>query len=323
MAFELVVLTPHDDQARRWAGRLARDFSEVSVVVPEDEAGTIRALGAGAPAAFGTLPAHLLAHARGLRWLQAPMAAPPEGYYYPELARHPVVVTNLRDTYTDHVATHAVALLLALARNLHRYARFQVEHRWQKIGEDDSVLHLQRATVLVVGLGALGTEISRLLQPLGCRVVGTDARRTDKPETVSEMGPPERLDEFLASADAVVVTVPHTPETDRLMDAGRLALLKPSAVLVNIGRGKVVDIDAVAQALASGRLRGAAFDVFPTEPLDAGHPLWDEPRAIVTPHAAAVGPFADERRYAVLLENARRFAAGDPLLNVVDKARWF
>lgn len=323
MPFDLVMLPPHDDLTRRWAKRLADDVEEVNVTVADDAPAAARALESGAPAAFGTLGAELLRNARGLRWLQAPMAAPPEGYYYRELVDHPVVVTNLRGTYTDHVATSAVGMLLALARNLQIYVRDQLAHRWDGLRDADAVLHLPEATVLIVGLGAIGVEIARLLAPFRCRVIGTDARRQDTPPHVDWMGRAEDLDEVLPSADAVIITVPHTPATYRLIDVDRLTRFKPGALLVNIGRGAVVDIDAVADAINADRLRGVALDVFPTEPLDPAHPLWDMPQALITPHVAAVGPYREDRRYAVLRDNARRFASGEELLNVVDKASWF
>lgn len=323
MLYELVILPPLSAEVRHWAQRLAEDVPETRVVIADDESAAIDALRTGAAAAVGTMTPNLLSHAPQLRWLQAPVAAPPEGYFFAELAAHPVVVTNLRGVYTDHVATHALALLLSLSRNLHRYARLQADCTWQQITEIDSILHFPQATVLILGLGGVGVEIGKMLQPLGCRVIATDARLSDPPRGMARVGSPEQLDDLLPLADAVVVTVPYTPQTHRLIDERRLALMKPSALLINIGRGKVVDVDAVALALSSGHLRGAAFDVFPNEPLDPDHPLWVDPRAIVTPHVAAVGPFKEDRRYSIVRDNAQRFASGESLLNVVNKEQWY
>jgi phosphoglycerate dehydrogenase-like enzyme len=323
MSADLLMLPPQDEVARLWAPRLAKEVPGVNVIVAEDEDEAIAVLRNGVRAAYGTLNPGLLEVATGLAWLQAPMAAPPAGYYFPELTAHPVVVTNMRDTYTDHVSTHAVALLLSLARNLPYYLRKQIDRSWAPDKREETILHFPEATVLIVGLGALGECIATLLRPLGCRIVGTDARREEKPDSVDEMGRPEDLDAYLAEADAVVLTVPHTPETYKLIDEHRLGLMKPSALLVNVGRGAVVDIDALATALCDGVIRGAAIDVVPEEPLPEEHLLWSEPRAIVTPHVAAVGPHKEERRFAVLRENTERFLAGGDLLNIVDKAAWF
>jgi phosphoglycerate dehydrogenase-like enzyme len=320
---QLVILPPQDDLSRRWGRRLATEVPEISVLFPEDEEAAADVLSGGAPAAFGTLPNALLEHATGLQWLQSPMAAPPPGYFYPALAAHPVVVTNLRGTYHDHVATHAVAMLLALGRNLHLYRDLQTAHRWQQLRDPRGILHLPESVVLIVGLGAIGTEIARLIAPFGATVLGTDARLASPPAGVDELAGPAALDDLLPRADAVILTVPHTPQTENLIDRHRLERFKPGALLINIGRGPVVDIDAVAAALSGGRLAGVALDVFPEEPLAAAHPLWDHPGALLTPHVAAVGPYTEDRRFGVLRDNARRFLAGQPLLNVVDKTAWF
>jgi phosphoglycerate dehydrogenase-like enzyme len=310
----LVVLP---DAPRAHARRLVADLSGRADVLVADDADAARGFLATADAAYGTLTPSLLAAAPRLRWLQAPQAGPPPEFYFAELVAHPVVVTNLRDTYTDHVATHAVALLLALARNLHTYARAR---SWAPL---DDVLHLQRATVLIVGLGAVGREIARQLGPFDCTIIATDARLSESPAGVAELHPAEALDAVLPQADVVVLTVPHTPATDRLITATRLARFKSGAMLVNVGRGALVDLDDLAAALRAGQLRGAAIDVVPHEPLPADHPLWTVPQALITPHVAGVGPETDERRYAVVRDNAERFAAGRPLHNVVDKADRF
>jgi phosphoglycerate dehydrogenase-like enzyme len=234
-----------------------------------------------------------------------------------------VVVTNLRATYTEHVATHALALVLALARGLPRYAAQQARREWRAYWEPGEVLHLPEATTLVVGVGAVGAEVGRLCAAFGTRVGGTDARRTDTPEGFAEVHPAGDLDALLPAADLVILTVPHTPDTEGLLRAERFALMKPSAYLVNVGRGATVDLDDLAQACRQGSIRGAALDVFATEPLPPEHPLWGMENVLITPHVAGAGPYAEERRLGVFLENARRFAAGEPLVNVVDKASWF
>jgi phosphoglycerate dehydrogenase-like enzyme len=133
----------------------------------------------------------------------------------------------------------------------------------------------------------------------------------------------DRLRELLRRADFVAICAPHTPETERLIDQEKLSWLRPSSYLINISRGVIVELAALTEALQQGRLAGAALDVFETEPLPADHPLWDMENVLITPHAAWMGPDSEARRLDVLRENLRRFAAGEPLLNVVDKARWF
>ncbi|MET9552539.1 D-2-hydroxyacid dehydrogenase [Streptomyces sp. NPDC006645] len=319
--YTLVMLPPQAPATEEWAGRLTREVPGIRVLRPEEPREAARAL-AEADAAYGTLPPELLPHAGRLRWLQVPQAGPPPGFYYPALIEHPVVVTNMRDTYTDHVAAHTLALVLALARGLPRYVRDQQAVRWAPDWDPGSVVPLTESRALVVGVGAVGAEVGRLLAAFGTEVEGVDTRRTGPVEGFTRLHPADRLDARLPLADLVVLTVPHTPHTEGLMDTGRLALMKPGACLVNIGRGPTVRLDALVAALEAGRLRGAALDVFETEPLAADHPLWRRPDVLITPHVAGAGPHADERRFAVFLANARRFMAGEPLVNVVDKAEW-
>ena len=308
---------------RDWPRRLEQDAPGWTAVVPETSPDAVAAALAEADAAFGTLTPPLLAAAPRLRWLQAPAANPPEGYFSPELVEHPVAVTNFAGIYDDHIGTHVMACLLALARRLDVYAAQQARHEWRPSGGDDDVLHLPGATALVVGVGGIGSEVARLCAAFGMQVLGVDARRTQPPPGVAELHGPDALDALLARADVVVNAVPHTPATVGLFDAARFARLRRGALYVTIGRGATTSLDALVAALADGRLGGAALDVFETEPLPPEHPLWDAPRTIITPHVAGYGPHLDERRYALLADNARRLTAGEPLRNLVDKATWF
>lgn len=317
-----VMLASDDAPTEDWARAVAAAAPGLEVLVAPDRASALRLL-PQADAAFGTLDAQLLAQARKLAWLQAPQAAPPAGYFFPELVDHPVQVTNFRGIYNDHVAVHAVALLLALARGLPRYMRQQAAGEWTRHLADADVLHLAGSTVLVVGVGGIGAEISRMLAALGARILGVDPRRVDPPQGVHAMFQPAELDRLLPSVDAVILTLPHTPESEGLIDAARLARMRAHALLVNVGRGATVRLDALVEALRQRRLGGAALDVFEQEPLPPHHPLWQEPRALLTPHVAVVGPHIVERRLAVLCDNAQRFAAGRPLCNLVDKALWY
>jgi len=133
----------------------------------------------------------------------------------------------------------------------------------------------------------------------------------------------DELDALLPQADFVILTVPHTPETEGFMNRTRFREMKKTAFFINIGRGMTTRLDDLAAALEVGEIAGAGLDVFEQEPLPAGHPLWTMPGVLLTPHTAGYGPYLDERRYDIILDNCRRFLAGEPLRNLVDKARWF
>jgi phosphoglycerate dehydrogenase-like enzyme len=320
--FTLVMLPPLSVETRPWPDRLGKAVPGITVLCPENPAEVRTAL-ARADAVYGTLTPELLAATRQLRWLQAPQAGPPPGFYHADLVRHPAQVTNMRDTYTDHVAAHTLALVLALARQLPRYVRAQAATDWAPDWSDGAVIPLAGARALVIGTGAVGAEAGRLLSAFGTQVEGIDPRVTKAPPGFLRVLGPDHLDQALGRADLVVLTVPHTPSTEGLMDAGRLAAMKPGSCLINVGRGPTVRLDALARALDSGHLRGAALDVFEHEPLPADHPLWHHPAALLTPHVAGAGPGAADRRFEVLAENAQRFAEGRQLINVVDKTQWF
>jgi phosphoglycerate dehydrogenase-like enzyme len=318
----LLMLPPQTDTSRQWADRLAKAVPDLSVVVAEDSERAGKVV-ADAEAMFGTLPPALLARAARLRWLQAPQAAPPAGYYYPELIAHPVVVTNFREIYNDHIGAHIMAFVLAFARGLHYYLPRQLRRQWAPEPLDTGVIHLPEATALIVGLGGIGAEAARLAAAFGMQVIGVDARRREAPPGVAELHGAEALDALLPRADFVILTVPHTPQTEGFMHRARFQRMKRGAFFINIGRGMTTRLDDLVAALRAGEIAGAGLDVFEQEPLPADHPLWTMPGVVLTPHTAGFGPYLDERRFEILLDNCKRFLAGQPLRNVVDKARWF
>ena len=320
--FTFLMLPPQTDLTRQWARRLSDSVPGMKLVLAEDRNAAAAAI-VTADAAFGTLPADLLAKARRLRWLQAPQAAPPAGYYYSELVSHPLTVTNFREIYNDHISAHILAFVLAFARGLHVYIPQQLRREWKKPGEDKGVVPLPGATALIVGLGGIGAETARLLSAFGMRVVAVDARRTERPEPVAELHPPEALDRLLSQADFVILTVPHTPATEGFFNATRFGQMKRSAFFINIGRGMTTKLNDLVAALGAQKIAGAALDVFEQEPLPAEHPLWGMPNVLLTPHMAGYGPHLNERRFQIIQDNCRAFATGETLRNVVDKANWF
>jgi phosphoglycerate dehydrogenase-like enzyme len=279
----------------------------------------------------------MLRSATKLRWAQAPTASM-EKYLYPELVAAPVVVTNMRGIFSDVIADHVFGFILCFAKNFHIYLRQQLQGVWHMLGRDTgelpgyagpgevhpsdrAAITLADCTLGVVGLGGIGAEVARRGLAFHMRVLGVDPVAAEAPTGVALMRP-DRLDELLAQADFVVIAAPHTPDTFRLFNRARLQKMKKSAYLINIGRGVIVDLADLTAALQAGDIAGAGLDVFETEPLPAGHPLWQMPNVIITPHCAAASPRVPERHEQTLLDNLRRFAAGQPLRNVVDKQRW-
>jgi phosphoglycerate dehydrogenase-like enzyme len=176
---------------------------------------------------------------------------------------------------------------------------------------------------VIVGVGGIGAETARLCAAFGMRVIGIDARLSQPVEGLAALHGPDALDTQLPNADFVILTIPHTPETEGLFNAARFGRMKPSAFFINIGRGMTTRLDDLVAALRSGQIAGAALDVFEIEPLPADHPLWDAPNVLITPHTAGFGPYLDDRRQEIIVENGRRFVRGEPLRNLVDKAHWF
>jgi phosphoglycerate dehydrogenase-like enzyme len=322
MAFKLVFLPHQQETTRQWARHVAEAVPQANVVVVDTDEDARREI-VDADAAFGTISPEVLERAGKLRWLQAPAIAPPAGYYYPELVEHPVVVTNFRGIFNEHIAAHIVAFVLAFARGLHYYIPRQLRREWKPERPDTGTVYLPESTALIIGVGGIGAETARLAAAFGMRVIGIDARREDRPAGVAELHKPESLDQLLPRADFVIMTVPHTPQTEGMMSAARFGLMKPSAFLINIGRGMTVRIADLDRALRGGEIAGAGLDVFEQEPLPSDHPIWTAPNVLLTPHTAGYGPYLDDRRLEIIVDNARRFGQGRPLRNVVDKENWF
>jgi phosphoglycerate dehydrogenase-like enzyme len=323
MAFKLLILRsaerPETHVADGWPALLAAALPDVEVRFARSEAEAMPLI-EDADAAFGAIGPELFSRAKRLRWVACPQAGPDPSFYHRRLVESDVAVTNTRGIYNDHISAHILAWVLTFARGLHRYQAQQARHEWRR---GHPVVYLPEATALIVGVGGIGTETARLCAAFGMTVLGVDPRLTAPPPGVAELHPPERLAELLPRADFVILTAPETPATQGLFNAHLFRRMRRSAFFINIGRGATVVLDDLNAALREGKLAGAALDVFQIEPLPPAHPLWDAPGMLITPHVAVDGPHTDERRTALFLENCRRFHAGRPLLNVVDKANWF
>lgn len=319
---KLLVMPPQSGQNQDLVTRLRGALPDYEILAPETDEDAIRDI-ADADAAYGVVPRSALIAATKLRWIMSAQAGPAVGYYYPELIDHPVVITNPRGVFNDHIAQHILMYVLALGRGLPAYLDAQRANRWDKDARQTPYVELSEATALIVGVGGIGHEVARLLNTFGTRVLGTDARWEHETPHV-ERHEPTDLDSVIPEADFIIVATPHTPETEGMWNADRFALMKKTAFFINIGRGATTRLNDLADALQSGSIAGCALDVYETEPLPENHTLWSTPNAILTPHIAVKDAASvDERRFNLFVDNSRRFAAGQKLLNVVDKKNWF
>jgi phosphoglycerate dehydrogenase-like enzyme len=259
------------------------------------------------------------AAARCLRWLHSP-AAGVGGMLFPEMVASAVVITNSRGMSAETIAEHVLAVTLAIFRRLPHAFRSQAAREWAQdaIGAERNRL-IAGSHVLVVGLGAIGTAVARRLTLLGARVTGIRRRASGTPDGSWAVAAAERLHALLPEADVVVIAAPHTRDTRSLIGARELALMSRDAVLVNVSRGQLVDEAALVEALRTGSITAAALDVFAEEPLPPESPFWALPNVLITPHTSGFRPDHWEAAVELFADNLRRFAAGEPLLNVVDK----
>ena len=261
--------------------------------------------------------------ARKLKWIQSPSSG--VNYYtaIPELVESEVLLTSARGTHACAVAESAIAMILARARGICDSIPCQQEHRWGAELRND-VVELSGSVMGIIGLGAIGSRVAMLGHALGMRVVAVDLYPDRKAEHVSELWGLDRLGDLLGESDYVVVTLPFTEKTDGMIGAAEIALMKPSAMLVGLGRGGIIEQDALARALREKRLAAAAMDVFTPEPLPPDSELWDLEGLLITPHIA--GGTQLEARYLldIFRENLGRFLKDElPLCNQVDKHRGF
>ena len=261
-----------------------------------------------------------------LRWIHTPTAAVHQ-LLFPELANSDVMLTNSTEVHGPVVAEHVMALIFALAKKIPQAAALQKKHEWGKEAIWRQGTHpkeIAAATLGLVGLGSIGRRVARMAAALGMRVMAVREHvDKPKPDGVEMVFGTSQLDEMLGQADFVVLAAPLTPETTRLIDAGRLEAMKRDAYLINVGRGPQIDEGALVDALRSDRIAGAALDVFDKEPLPASSPLWDMENLLITPHTAGITDKLWMRHYEHFSGNVRRYLEKQPLQYVVDKSKGY
>ena len=288
---------------------------EVSAATPKEIA--------GADAAIGVCSAEVLAQAKQLQWIQWPAAGVDRCVQQPLVHERHLLLTNLQRTMGPSMAEHVLGMMFALSRHFDYFLRQQQQAHWSSEATSPQLADLDGKTVLVVGLGGIGTEVARRTHAIGMRVIATRASGRTGPDFVSYVGLPDELPKLAKDADFIVNCAPLTPETTGIFNREFFAGLKTGAYFISVGRGRSTITADLIDALRSGRLAGAGLDVVDPEPLPADSPLWHAPNVIITPHVSADTQVSAGQRNLVLIENLRRYTAGEPMISVVDIDRGY
>ncbi len=296
---------------------------EVSVV-PVTQENVMSEIG-DADAFVGEITSSQVRAAKNLKWV-AIMSAGVERVLFPkdgsdDLRRSNITLTNNKVVQGPEIADHALAMLLMLSRNLYVLYKNDQQQVW-----DPKAFHgieLRGKTAVVVGVGGVGSQIALRANAFGMKVIGVDPE--DKPflPFVDRLVKPDQLDEVLPLADALFLSVPDTPKSHKMIGERQFQLLKKDSYFIAVSRGGIYEMPALVKALDEKRLAGAGVDVTDPEPLPKGHALWQFPNAIVTPHIAGRSDQDASRMVGTIVENARRFVAGKPMINVVDKQKGY
>jgi phosphoglycerate dehydrogenase-like enzyme len=310
-----------------WFGeRLAQGFPELRITQRTSYEGIEEYLRDAEVIFTISLRPEQFAAATNLRWIHAPTAAVYQ-LLFAELANSNVTITNSREVHGPVVAEHVVALIFALAKKIPQAALFQQKHIWgqEAIWRDGAhPREIADATLGLVGVGSIGRRVAQMASALGMRVIAVREHvEKGSPEGVEAVFPPSAIDEVLKQSDYVVLAAPLIAATHGLINADRLAAMKPGACLINVGRGAQVDEAALVEALRTARIAGAALDVFEREPLPADSPLWSAENLLITPHTAGLTDKLWHRHYELFSDNLRRYLTRQPLCFVVDKQKGY
>jgi phosphoglycerate dehydrogenase-like enzyme len=301
---------------------LREGFPEVGFAVattPDDQRREIR----DADVFFGAPGRDVFVAAEKLRWLQSPGTGIERLVAIPELIDSDVVLTNARDTHTAPMADHVMSMVLDFAHRTNEMMADQAARRWDTPKYDQRIAQLGGSTMGILALGGVGMAVARRAHAFGLEVYAVDKKPFTTPAELEAVWGFDKLDDLLGMADWFVVTAPLTHESRGMIDAGRLALMKPTAHLIIISRGGIVEEQALLDTLRDGRIAGAGVDAFEHEPLSADSPFWDLDNIIISPHASALTTQMWEGRRQIFKENLRRFLANEPFLYVCDKQAGF
>jgi phosphoglycerate dehydrogenase-like enzyme len=273
---------------------------------------------AGAQASYGFISRALVRAGKDLKWVQNPSAGVEQLMEIPELVEGEIILTNMQRVFGPPIADQALGYLLAFTRSLAHFVRVQPNQEWRARQPGVALDELLGKTMVVIGLGGIGSEIARRANAFGMRVLATDPKVWEKPLFVEELHKPDAFHRLLPQADVLASAVPLTKVTRGMIGEKEFEMMKRGVVLLNVSRGRVVNTDALVRALESKQVAAAGLDVTDPEPLPKGHPLWSQ-NTIITPHSAGQSPGTDRRRHQLFMENLGRFARGETLINIVDK----
>lgn len=258
--------------------------------------------------------------AKKLKWIQSPSTGADHFLQISELKQSDVILTNVRGAHGAPLAEHALAMILAFTRGIKTYVHAQIQKHWDPTVRAAGLIELTGRTMGIIGFGVVGQALAERAKAFGMRILAVDRYPGLQPAYVESLEPVAGLNRLLNESDYVVVTLPYTPENDNFISTPELALMKPTALLVCVSRGGVVDEDALLEALRKKRIAGAALDVVREEPMPPDNPLWDLDNILITPHAAGGSQLEGQRIRAIFLDNFRRYMEKDfPLRNVVNK----
>jgi phosphoglycerate dehydrogenase-like enzyme len=313
------VIVLRSDPGEHHRERLVREFPELDFQLAETPEALEQVLGQAVALVGGTsVTAEVLAAAPHLRWIQATSAGVEE-FLIPELRERSIALTNFSGVAAPNIAEHVLALMLAFARGLKPLLERQARRNWPAENRTVPTFELSGQTLGVVGMGDIGDEVAKRAHALGMHVIATQRHEGEPPPYVERLlTGDDGLDALLPIADHVVLCLPLTAQTRHAISADELTRMQPSAHLYNIGRGDLIDEDALVEALREGRIAGAGLDVAATEPLPPDSPLWDAANVIITDHTAGETPRYWDRGIELVIENLRRFQAGQQLRNLVD-----
>lgn len=296
-------------------------FPDVNFVVAPEPDEALREV-VDADAIFGQPGREVILAGKQLRWIQSPSAGVEWMWNTPELPSLDIVVTNMRGAHAATIAEHFFAMMLHLTRQIPVLLEAQRARRWQRPVEPPPV-GLSGRTLGVLGLGNIGRAIAQRGKGFDMRVIAVDINEVEQPPYVDELYRLDGLHHMLSEADFQAIAIPITPESRGMIGAAQLELMKPTAYLGIMSRGKIVDEQALVGALKENMLAGVGADVMATEPLPEDDPLWDSPRTILSPHMSGQSEQTSTRVAEILSENIRRFLAGEELYNTVVKARGY